>query len=164
MSREHERVGHQVAQRRVEVAVDRLRRDVPPREHAGDQFILSADLTNGEGAHLPRPVESRPPRPAEGGEFDVEKITLGNSRCRPGRRPCDSLERAMVEPAAQRGRARSLRPARRPQETFEGSGFRAVPPAKGETRGRGGGQDAPIVSERDEGAGASVPVKAPASS
>ncbi len=74
---EHERVGHQVAHRRVEVAIDRLRRDVPPREHAGDQFILSADLTNGEGAHLPRPVESRPPRPAEGGEFDVEKITLG---------------------------------------------------------------------------------------
>ena len=41
-----ERVRHQVAQGRIEIAFDRLRRDAAPGEHAGDELIVSADLSN----------------------------------------------------------------------------------------------------------------------
>ena len=70
-----ERVRHQVAQGRIEIALDRLGRDAAPGEDAGDQLIVSADLRDGEGSHLARPVEPRPPRPAKRGGLDVEEET-----------------------------------------------------------------------------------------
>ena len=70
-----EGVGHQVAQGRIEIAVDRLRRDAPPGENPSEEFVVPADLGDGERARLARPVEPRPPRPPERRALDIEEIT-----------------------------------------------------------------------------------------
>ena len=70
------RVRHQVAQARIEMALNRLGRDATPGEHAGNQLVLPADLRNGEGAQLPVRVEARPPRPPQRRALDVKEITF----------------------------------------------------------------------------------------
>ena len=85
------RVRHQVAQARVEMAVNRLRRNAPPGEHAGDQLVLPADLRNGERAQLSVRVKPRPPRAPERGRFDIEEIA--------GRRHGPALRPAAAEAA-----------------------------------------------------------------
>ena len=72
-----EGIGHQVAQRRIEIAVDRLRRDAPAGQNPGEQFVVPADLGDGERARLARPVEPRPPRPPERRALDIEEIAGG---------------------------------------------------------------------------------------
>ena len=79
-----EGVGHQVAQGRREMALDRIRPDAAAREHAGDQFVVSADLRDGEGAQFPWPVEPRAPRPAERRGLNIEEILGGGQRLRLG--------------------------------------------------------------------------------
>ena len=70
-------VRHQIAKARSEVALDRLRQDAASGEHAGDQFVVPANLRNGERAQFPRCVKPRPPRPAERRGLDVEEIMGG---------------------------------------------------------------------------------------
>ncbi len=74
---QHIRVGHQIAQPRIEMALRRLWADAAPGENTGDQFFLPAGLRDGERAQFPVRVETRPPRPAEGRAFDVEKVAGG---------------------------------------------------------------------------------------
>ena len=71
------RVRHQIAEGRREMALDRLGPDAAPGEHAGDQFVMAADLRNGERAQFPRRIKPRAPRPAEGRGLNVEEIIGG---------------------------------------------------------------------------------------
>ena len=59
-----EGVRHQVAQGRIEVALDRLRRDASPGENAGDQLIVSTDLGESQGRASLRPRPAAPARAA----------------------------------------------------------------------------------------------------
>jgi hypothetical protein len=56
------------------MAVNRVRQDAASGKHAGDQFVMAADLGNGEGVHLPRRVKPRPPRLAKRRSLNVEKV------------------------------------------------------------------------------------------
>ncbi len=112
-----EGVGHQVAQRRVEIALDRLRRDVASREHAGDQFVVAADLTRSPARASPPPRRAAPATAGRAPNAPRRENSFGDPRCRSGRRRVIRIERAMVEPAGRRGRARPLRSANRAQET-----------------------------------------------
>ena len=80
------RVRHQIAQARIEMALGRLRPDAAPGEHAGDQFVLSADLRNGERAQFAFRVEPRSPRPPERRALDLKKIA-GGRQASPFRSP-----------------------------------------------------------------------------
>ena len=84
------RIRHQVAEARRQMALDRLRCNAAPGEHAGDQLVLPADLRNGERAQFPRRVEPRAPRPAERRCLDVEEILGGgqNSAWYRAKRQC----------------------------------------------------------------------------
>ena len=68
------RVRHQVAQGRIEIALHGLRLNAAPREHAREEFVLPADLRDGERAKLARAVQARAPRPAERRALDVKKV------------------------------------------------------------------------------------------
>ncbi len=69
-----EGIGHELPERRIEIALDRLRLDPPPRQHTRDQFVLAADLGDGESAQFAPGVEARPPRPPQRRALDIEKI------------------------------------------------------------------------------------------
>ena len=71
------RVGHQIAQARIEMALSRLGLDPATGEHPGDQFVLATDLGDGERAQFPIRVEPRPPRPPERRALDVKEIAGG---------------------------------------------------------------------------------------
>ena len=73
-------VRHQVAQGRIEIALHSLRRDAAPREHAREEFVLPADLRDGESAGLARAVQARAPRAAERRALDVKKVIGGYHR------------------------------------------------------------------------------------
>ncbi len=106
------RVRHQVAQGRIEIALDRLRLDAAPREHPRDQLVLTADLRDRQGARLARAVQAGAPRPAEGRALDIEKIADG----------CHGLL-ALALPAPARGRGANPSPAygrRRREASDEG--------------------------------------------
>ncbi len=72
-----EGVGHELAQRRIEIALGRLRRDAAPRQHPGDELVLAADLGDGERPQFPGRIEPRPPRPPQRGSFHFEEIAGG---------------------------------------------------------------------------------------
>ena len=95
-------VRHQIAEARREMAVNRLRRDAAPGEHAGDQFVVPADLRNGERAQFPRRVKARPPRPAERRGLNVEEIIGGRQdrrlRIPSTRRPANQLPPREIMP------------------------------------------------------------------
>ena len=98
-----EGVGHQVAQGRVEIALDRLRRDAAACENPGEELVVAADLGDGERARLACAVEPRPPRPSERRALDIEEVT--------GRRHARAPSHASEGPALPRES-----PHRRPAE------------------------------------------------
>ena len=97
-------VRHQIAEARSEMALNRLRQDAAPREHAGDQFVVPANLRNGERAQFPRCVKPRPPRPAERRGLDVEEIMGGRQDAAFG--PVMSAIRESIRRGAQNARRR----------------------------------------------------------
>ena len=81
------------------MALNRLRRDAAPGKHAGDQFVMPADLGNGERAQFPRRVKPRPPRLAERRGLNVEEVIGGrqNSALDPATRQSrESLAAARI--------------------------------------------------------------------
>ena len=70
---ERVRVGHEIAQRRLQVALDRVEFDAAPGEDAGDEVAASGQLRDRLGPRLARRVEPRPPATAGERGFDVEE-------------------------------------------------------------------------------------------
>jgi hypothetical protein len=68
-----EGVGHQVAQGRIEMALDPLDPDPPARENPRHQFVLAGDLRDRQRPRLPSCVEPRAPRAAGQRPFDIEE-------------------------------------------------------------------------------------------
>ena len=83
-----EGVGHQVAQGRIEMALDPLDPDTPASEDPRHQFVLAGDLRDRQRPRLPRRVEPRAPGAAGQGAFDIEE-----ERGHQGRAPWKSRRR-----------------------------------------------------------------------
>ena len=84
-------VRHQIAEGRIKMTVNRLWRDATAGEDAGDQFVMPADLRDGERAQFSCCVKPRPPRLAERRGLNVEEII--------GERQDAALDRAMRQSA-----------------------------------------------------------------
>ena len=67
-------VGHEIAEARSQMAFNRLWRDAAPCKHPGDQFVVSANLRNGERAHFSCRVKPRPPRLSERRGLYIEEV------------------------------------------------------------------------------------------
>ena len=70
---ERQRIGHEVAQRRLQMPLDRLELDAAPGQDAGDEFAAPADLRDRLRPRLPRRVEPRPPAAPGQRRLDVEE-------------------------------------------------------------------------------------------
>ena len=86
-----EGVRHEIAEAWSQMAINRFRRDAAPRKHPRDQFVMSANLRNGERAHFSRRVKPRPPWLAERRGLDVEEEIGGRHSFRLGIRQRGSL-------------------------------------------------------------------------
>ena len=74
---ERERIGHQRAQGRIEMARDLVEADAAPGEHAREQFVAAARLRDRQRARFARRVEPRAPRPAGERTLDAEEEGSG---------------------------------------------------------------------------------------
>jgi hypothetical protein len=69
------RVRHQVAQRRLEMALDRVEVDSSAGENAGEEVAAAGQLRNGQGARLSRRIEPGAPGAAGQRGIDIQEIS-----------------------------------------------------------------------------------------
>ena len=77
------RVGHQIAQRRIEIALDLVQPDPSPGQHPRHHVALPADLRNRQRPRLARAIEPGAPRAIEKRALDVEEKARGHERGAP---------------------------------------------------------------------------------